>query len=344
MTMTNAITGETLRLVVLDGYALNPGDLSWGGLPAGVGCRVFDRTVPDELYERAKDAEMLLTNKTPLTSDVLKSLPLLKYIGVLATGYDVVDVEQAERQNIVVTNVPAYGTNSVAQLVFALILELCNHVGQHSDAVRSGVWSRSLDWSFWQTPLAELNGKTIGIVGYGRIGQAVGRIAQAFGMEVVVTSGRPPAEQTNGVRWATADDVFAQSDIVSLHCPLNASTMGMVHAERLARMKKEAFLINTSRGGLIVEQELADALNSERIAGAGLDVLSTEPPEESNPLLRAKHCIVTPHLAWATREARGRLMSIALSNVAAWLAGQPQNVVGGVPGVSRRGDFRKAGK
>lgn len=316
-----------MRLVVLDGYTLNPGDLSWDALPAGVDCRVFDRTAPDEVYERSKDADILLTNKTPLTSLVLRSLPSLKYIGVLATGYNVVDVEQAKRQNIVVTNVPAYGTASVTQLVFALILELCNHVGQHSDAVRSGAWSRSSDWSFWQTPLLELHGKTLGIVGYGRIGQSVARLAKAFGMDVIVTTGKPSAHQTDGERWATLDEVFAQSDIISLHCPLNASTNGMVHAGRVARMKREAFIINTSRGGLIVEDDLADALNTERIAGAGLDVLSTEPPLESNPLLQAKHCIVTPHLAWATREARSRLMATALANVAAWLSRQPQNVV-----------------
>lgn len=319
-----------MRLVVLDGYSLNPGDLSWSALPSGVECEVFDRTSPDKLYERSKYADILLTNKTPLTSSVLKSLPSLKYIGVLATGYNVVDVEQAERQNIIVTNVPAYGTNSVAQLVFALILELCNHVGQHSDAVRSGAWSRSPDWCFWQTPLVELHAKTLGIVGYGRIGKSVSRIAHAFGMDVVVASSRPLTDQRSGDRWATVDEVFAQSDIVSLHCPLNALTNGMVNARRLAQMRREAFLINTSRGGLIVEDDLADALNGGRIAGAALDVLSTEPPPELNPLLRAKHCIVTPHLAWATREARGRLMATALDNVTAWLCGTPQNVVNGL--------------
>lgn len=319
-----------MRLVVLDGYTLNPGDLSWDEFPVGVEYQVFDRTAPDELYERAKDADILLTNKTPLTSSVLKSLPSLKYIGVLATGYNIVDVEQAERQNVIVTNVPAYGTNSVVQLVFALILELCNHVGQHSDAVRSGAWSRSPDWCFWQTPLVELHGKALGIVGYGRIGRSVARVARSFGMDVIATSSRPPAQQTGGERWVTVDEVFGQSDIVSLHCPLNASTKGMVHAERIARMKRKAFLINTSRGGLIVEEDLADALNAGRIAGAALDVLSTEPPPELNPLLRAKNCIVTPHIAWATREARGRLMSTALNNVAAWLSGRPENVVNGI--------------
>lgn len=290
---------------------------------------MFDRTAPDELYERSKDADILLTNKTPLGSAVLKSLPSLKYIGVLATGYDIVDVEQAQCQNIVVTNVPTYGTNSVAQLVFALILELCNHVGQHSESVRSGAWAHNPDWCFWQTPLVELHGKTLGIIGYGRIGQSVSRIAQAFGMNVIVTSGRPSTAQRSGERWVTVDEVFAQSDIVSLHCPLNASTKGIVHAGQIARMKEDALLINTSRGGLIVEEDLADALNAGRIAGAALDVLSTEPPAESNPLLHARHCIITPHIAWATREARGRLMLTALNNVSAWLAGRPENVVSG---------------
>lgn len=325
-----------MRLVVLDGYTLNPGDLSWDALPTGVECRVFDRTAPEELYERSKGADILLTNKTLLTSAALRSLPSLKYIGVLATGYNVVDVEQAERQHIVVTNVPGYGTHSVAQHVFALILELCNQVGQHSDAVRSGAWTRNPDWCFWQTPLVELHGKTLGIVGYGRIGQSVARIAHAFGMNVIVTSSRPPAQQTGSERWATLDEVFVESDIVSLHCPLNESSKGMVHAGRLARMRKTAFLINTSRGGLVVEEDLADALNTGRIAGAALDVLSTEPPPESNPLLRAKHCIITPHIAWATREARGRLMATALNNVEAWLSGRPENVVTGYSSQSGR--------
>lgn len=318
-----------MRLVVLDGYTLNPGDLSWAALPPGVESRVFDRTAPEQLYERSKDAEILLTNKTPLTRAVLESLPSLRYIGVLATGYNVVDIEQAERQNIVVTNVPAYGTHSVAQLVFALLLELCHHVGQHSEAVRAGAWTRNPDWCFWQTPLVELQGKTLGIIGLGRIGKAVASLAHAFGMNVIATGSRPPAHPAAAGRWVPLDRIFAESDIVSLHCPLNASTRNMVNAARLAQMKRSAFLINTSRGGLIVEDDLAHALNAGTIAGAALDVLSTEPPPESNPLLRAKHCILTPHLAWATREARTRLMATALNNVAAWLAGRPENVVTG---------------
>jgi glycerate dehydrogenase len=238
-----------------------------------------------------------------------------------------VDVEQARRQNIVVTNVPAYGTNSVAQMVFALILELCNRSGQHSDAVRNGAWARNPDWCFWQTPLIEIHGKILGIVGYGRIGQEVGRIACAFGMKVIVTGNRRPPNLPPGVQWGTLDEVFAASDFVSLHCPLQASTRGMINSNRIAQMKNGALLINTSRGGLIVEEDLASALNSGKLAGAALDVLSGEPPAASNPLLQAKNCIITPHIAWATREARARLMGIATANLKAWLNGHPQNVV-----------------
>lgn len=316
-----------MKLVVLDGYTLNPGDLSWDSFHAVGQCEVFDRTAKEDLLTRAQDATILLTNKTPLRSDTLASLPSLKYIGVLATGYDVVDIDQARRQNIVVTNVPAYGTDSVAQMVFALILELCNHAGQHGDAVRNGAWTRSSDWCFWQRPLIEIRSKTLGIVGYGRIGQKVAQIAEAFGMNVIVTSNRRPADLAPGVQWSTLDEVFAVSDFVSLHCPLQRSTCGIVNSARIAKMKNGAFLINTSRGGLIVEEDLASALNSGKLAGAALDVLSTEPPSSSNPLLQAKNCIITPHIAWATREARARLMDIATANLKDWLDGHPQNVV-----------------
>jgi len=316
-----------MNLVVLDGYTLNPGDLSWKIFPPQLNCQIYDRTAPDELYDRAKNADILLTNKTRLNESALQSLPLLKYIGVLATGYDVVDVHQARRQHIDVTNIPAYGTSSVAQHVFALLLELCTQVGHHANTVRNGAWNRSPDWSFSQTPLVELHGKTFGIVGYGRIGQSVALIAQAFGMDVIVTSSRRPASDIACVRWASVDEVFSDADVVSLHCPLNASTKGMVRTERIARMKREAFLINTSRGGLIIEEDLAEALNSGRIAGAAVDVISTEPPREPNPLLAAKNCIVTPHIAWATKEARSRLMVTAVENLNAWLSGNPKNVV-----------------
>lgn len=316
-----------MKLVVLDGYTLNPGDLSWDSFHAVGQCEVFDRTAKEDLLTRAQDATILLTNKTPLRSDTLASLPSLKYIGVLATGYDVVDIDQARRQNIVVTNVPAYGTDSVAQMVFALILELCNRAGQHGDAVRNGAWTGSSDWCFWQRPLIEIRSKTLGIVGYGRIGQKVAQIAEAFGMNVIVTSNRRPANLAPGVQWSTLDEVFAVSDFVSLHCPLQRSTCGIVNSARIAQMKNDAFLINTSRGGLIVEEDLASALNSGKLAGAALDVLSTEPPSSSNPLLQAKNCIITPHIAWATREARARLMDIAMANLKDWLDGHPQNVV-----------------
>ena len=316
-----------MKLVVLDGYTLNPGDLSWDLFHAIGQCQVFDRTAKEDLLARAQDATILLTNKTPLRGDMLASLPSLKYIGVLATGYDVVDIEQARRQNVLVTNVPAYGTNSVAQMVFALILELCNRAGQHSDSVRKGAWTHNPDWCFWQTPLIETHRKTLGIVGYGRIGQKVARIAHAFGMKVIATSNRCPSDLIPEVQWGTLDEVFATSDFVSLHCPLQASTRGMINSDRIAQMKNGAFLINTSRGGLIVEEDLSNALNSGKLAGAALDVVSTEPPQTSNPLLQAKNCIITPHIAWATQEARTRLMDIASANLKAWLDGRPQNVV-----------------
>jgi glycerate dehydrogenase len=315
------------KLVVLDGYALNPGDLSWEKLESLVACEIFDRTPSENILARAAGGEILLTNKTPLRKATLEALPDLRYIGVLATGYDVVDVAQAAQQNIVVTNVPSYGADSVAQMVFALLLELTNSVGLHSGLVRQGEWSRSPDFCFWQKPLIELHGKTMGIVGYGRIGRKVTAIASAFGMSVIVTGNRQPAELPPEIHWGSLDDVFSMADVISLHCPLQESTRQMVNAARIARMKSSAFLINTARGGLIAEEDLAAALNSGRIAGAGLDVLSTEPPGPTNPLLSAKNCIITPHIAWATREARTRLLDVAVENLRAWLNGSPQNVV-----------------
>ena len=316
-----------MKLVVLDGYTLNPGDLSWDSLHAVGQCQVFDRTAKEDLLARAQGATILLTNKTPLRGDALASLPSLKYIGVLATGYDVVDVDQARLQNIVVTNVPAYGTDSVAQMVFALILELCNHARQHGDAVCMGAWTRNFDWCFWQTPLIELNGKTMGIVGYGRIGKKVAQIGHAFGMKIIVTSNRRPPYLAPEVQWGTLDEVFAASDFVSLHCPLQDSTRGLIDSARIEQMKPGAFLINTSRGGLIVEEDLARALDSGRLGGAALDVLTTEPPSAANPLIGAKNCLVTPHIAWATQESRARLLDTAVANLRAWLDGRPQNVV-----------------
>lgn len=325
--MDDIRSSSAKKLVVLDGYALNPGDLSWDALKAIADCRIFDRTAEADIVSRAKDAEIVLTNKTPLRAAALQALPALRYIGVLATGYDVVDIEQAGSQNIVVTNVPAYSTDSVAQLVFALLLELCNSVGLHNQAVQDGVWSRSLDFCFWQNSLVELSGKTMGIVGYGRIGKKVAEIARAFGMRVRVTAGRRPENLPAGMEWGSLDEVFSTADVISLHCPLQPATHGMINSDRIAQMKPTAILINASRGGLIVETDLAEALNSGRLAGAGLDVLSSEPPPASHPLIGAKNCVIIPHIAWATYEARSRLLSIAVSNLEAWLAGHPENVV-----------------
>jgi glycerate dehydrogenase len=318
-----------MKIVVLDGYCLNPGDLSWDALRRFGEVDVFDRTAELEVVARTAGAAIALTNKAPLSAAALRQLPELRYIGVLATGYNVVDVAAAGQQGIVVSNIPTYGTASVAQFVFALLLELCHNVRLHADAVRAGEWSRSPDWSFWKSPLMELAGKTMGIVGFGRIGRQVGRIADAMGMRVVANDtyqGDPPAHET--FRWATVEEVLRESDVVSLHSPLFPETQGMVNARSLAWMKASAFLINTSRGPLVVDQDLADALNAGRLAGAGLDVLSVEPPAETNPLLTARNCLVTPHIAWATKEARSRLMDAAIANVAAFLSGKPQNVVG----------------
>ncbi len=317
-----------MKITVLDGYALNPGDLSWDAFARFGEVRVFDRTSSSEAAARAAGSAIVLVNKTPLTAETLRQLPGLKYIGVLATGYDIVDIPAARERGIVVTNIPIYGTASVAQFVFALLLELCHNVRLHADAVRAGEWSRSPDWCFWKSPLMELAGKTMGIIGFGRIGRQTGRIADAMGMRVIANDtwqGDPPSWA--GFRWAGVEEVLRESDVVSLHSPLLPETRGMIDARSLGWMKSSAFLINTSRGALVVDQDLADALNSGRISGAGLDVLSVEPPAESNPLLSARNCVITPHIAWATREARSRLMALAVENVSAYVAGLPRNVI-----------------
>jgi glycerate dehydrogenase len=317
-----------MKIVVLDGHALNPGDLSWGGLRAIGELQVFDRTAEDQIVERAHDAEIVLTNKTRLSAQVLRQLKKTRYIGVLATGYDNVDVRAARELGISATNIPTYGTASVAQFTFALLLELCHHVGLHSEATRAGEWSRSLDFSFWKSPLIELAGKTIGIVGLGQIGRRVAEIALPFEMHVVAADEvRRSVPAWPGFRWYHVAELLAHSDVVSLHCPLLPQTQGIINARSLAMMKPSAFLINTSRGPLVVEQDLADALNSGRLAGAAVDVLSTEPPAAENPLLRAKNCIVTPHIAWATKEARTRLFESAIANLQAFVDGHPINVL-----------------
>lgn len=318
-----------MQIVVLDGHALNPGDLNWDGLKSLGDCVVYERTPPMQVIERAKDAEIVFTNKTVLDASTLHSLPRLRYIGVLATGYNVVDVSSARSRGIVVTNIPAYGTRSVAQHVFALLLELTQHVGHHARTVQDGRWSANPDWCYWDHPLIELEGLTMGVVGLGRIGQSVASVAAAFGMKVLANDyrGRPAPSHLSYVKITDLDTLFSSSDVVSLHCPLTAENQSMVNARRLALMKPSAFLINTSRGLLVNEAELATALNAGRIAGAGLDVLSVEPPRPDNPLLTAKNCLVTPHIAWATFAARARLMKVAVENLRAFLAGEAVNVV-----------------
>ncbi len=318
-----------MKIVVLDGYCLNPGDLNWDALRALAEVELHDRTAAADVVSRAANADMVMTNKTPLDRATQAQLPKLRYIGVLATGYNVVDVVAAKERGIVVTNIPTYGTASVAQHAFALLLELCHHVGLHAESVRQGEWSSNPDWSFWKTPLVELAGKTMGIVGFGRIGRQTAKIADAMGMRVLAHDtyqGNSPDYE--GFRWAELDELLAVSDVVSLHCPLTPENKGMINTARLRGMKKTAMLLNTSRGPLIADQDLADALNAGVIAGAGLDVLSVEPPAAGNPLFSARNCLVTPHIAWATREARSRLMDVAVSNVAAFLSGKPENVVG----------------
>jgi glycerate dehydrogenase len=317
-----------MRIVVLDGYTLNPGDLTWEGFEKLGTLQVYDRTEPSRILERAKGAELVLTNKTPLTAETLKQLAGLRYIGVLATGYNIVDVQAAKQRGIPVSNIPTYGTASVAQFAFALLLELCHNVKLHSEAVRAGEWTNNQDWCFWKAPLVELADKTMGIVGFGRIGRQVGEIAHAMGMRVVAhdtVQSSPPAYQ--GFRWAGLEELLKESDVVSLHCPLFPETEGLINAARLKLMKPAAFLLNNSRGPLIVDQDLADALNSGKLAGAAVDVLGVEPPPAKNPLLSARNCIVTPHISWATKEARARLMDLAVANAKAFLAGKPQNVV-----------------
>lgn len=322
-----------MKIVVLDGYALNPGDLSWDGLERYGELEVYDRTSynpkdEDLIIERGKDADVILTNKTPLTEDMFNSMPNLKYIGVLATGYDVVDIKAAKEKGIVVTNIPTYGTSAVAQMTFALILELCNHVGVHSEAVFNGEWENNPDWSFTKHPLMELSEKTIGIIGYGRIGQKVGEIAQAFNMNVLANANtRKPELENEKVKFAELETLLKNSDIVSLHCPLTDHNKEMINKDSMSMMKNSALLINTSRGGLVNEEDLAQGLSEGEIAGAALDVVSVEPIKWDNPLLLARNCIITPHISWAPRETRLRLMNIAIDNLDGYINGDPKNIV-----------------
>lgn len=316
-----------MKIVVLDGYAANPGDLSWNDLKALGECTIYDRTTPDEVLSRAEDAEVLLTNKTILTADHMEALPCLKYIGVLATGYNVVDVDAAKQKGIIVTNIPAYSTDSVAQLVFSHILNIAQQVKHHSDEVHKGRWTSNPDFCFWDTPLIELRGKKMGIVGLGNIGQKTARIAIGFGMTVYAYTSKSKFQLPPEIHKLDLDELFSECDIISLHCPLTSETRHMVNTERLKSMKPTAILINTGRGPLINESDLADALNNGVIMAAGLDVLSQEPPTADNPLLTARNCYITPHIAWASAEARGRLLEIMTENVKAYQNGKPINVV-----------------
>jgi glycerate dehydrogenase len=319
-----------MKLVVLDGYTENPGDLSWEGLAALGELTVYDRTDPADprlAIDRVGEAELVFTNKTPLTRAVLEACPSIRFIGVLATGYNVVDVACARERGIPVSNVPAYGTASVSQFSIALLLEVCHHIGHHSESVHAGNWAKNPDWCYWDYPLIELEGKTMGIIGFGRIGRQEGRIARALGMEVLACDPRPCGEGREIGAYVSLEELYARADVISLHCNLTPENEGMICAASIAKMKDGAILINNARGQLVVEQDLADALNSGKLAAAALDVVSTEPIRPDNPLLRAKNCILTPHISWAPRESRQRIMDCTVANARAFLAGAPQNVV-----------------
>jgi glycerate dehydrogenase len=315
-----------MKIVVLDGYVLNPGDLSWDGIKKLGDCTIYDRTAPELTIERAKEAEVAITNKVVFDKYIIKSLPKLKYIGVLATGYNVVDTVAAKNAGIVVTNIPAYSTASVAQMVFSHILNFAQNVSVHSASVSSGEWANSIDFAYWKTPQTELAGKTLGIIGFGQIGQAVAKIGLALGMKVIFNN-RSPKQNELKATQVDLKTLLSESDFISINCPLTPENAGFINKETIEKMKPTAFLVNTGRGPLINEQDLANALNSGKIAGAGLDVLSVEPASKSNPLPFAKNCFITPHIAWATFEARTRLMNIATENLKAFIDGNPQNVV-----------------
>jgi len=319
-----------MKIVVLDGYAENPGDLSWGGLEALGELTVYDRTdvgSDEEIIARVGDAEAVYTNKTPLRAAVFEACPGLRFVGVLATGYNVVDVAAAKSRGVIVTNIPTYGTAAVAQMAIALLLEVCHHVGSHGEAVRQGRWASSPDWCFWDYPLIELAGKTMGVIGLGRIGQATAGIASALGMRVIAYDAHQTELGAKVAEYVPLEELFASSDVIVLHCPLFPETQGIVNRESIARMKDGVILVNNSRGQLIVEADLADALNRGKVYAAALDVVSTEPIQPDNPLLTAKNCIITPHISWAPKESRQRLMDIAVENLRAFLGGRPQNVV-----------------
>ncbi len=311
-----------MKIVVLDGYTENPGDLSWDGLGSLGELTVYDRTPKDKVAERIADAEIVYTNKTPISRETMDACPNIRFIGVLATGYNIVDVAAAKEKGIKVTNVPTYGTAAVAQMAIALLLEICHHTAHHSEAVYAGRWETNPDWCFWDYPLIELADKTMGIIGYGRIGQATGKIAKALGMKVIAYDTYVKAEES-----VDLDTLLRTSDVITLHCPLFPETQGIINKDNIAKMKDGVIILNNSRGPLIVEQDLCDALNSGKVYAAGLDVVSTEPIKGDNPLLKAKNCFITPHISWAPKESRSRLMDIAVDNLKKFLDGTPVNVV-----------------
>ncbi len=319
-----------MKIVVLDGHTENPGDLDWNGLKSLGELTVYDRIPCDaqSVIRHIDGAEAVFTNKTPITGEVIEACDSLKFIGVLATGYNVVDVDKAREKKIPVCNVPSYGTEAVGQFAIGLLLEVCHHIGHHSQAVKEGRWTKSKDWCFWDYPLIELSGKTMGIIGFGRIGQCTGRIAQAMGMKILVyDSSRNPLLESETCRYAVLEEVLEQSDVICLHCPLTPETEGIINRKTIEKMKTGVILINNSRGPLIVEEDLAEALKTGKVAAAAVDVASTEPIWEDNPLMTAPNCIITPHISWASRESRKRLMDIAVENLAKFMAGTPVNVV-----------------
>jgi glycerate dehydrogenase len=319
-----------MKIVVLDGYTLNPGDLSWAGLERMGTCRVYDRTSLTDMQEviaNIGDAEAVFTNKTPLPREVLDACPSIRFICVLATGYNVVDVQAAKEKGIPVANIPTYGTSAVGQFAIALLLEICHHIGYHDAAVHDGAWAHCPDWCFWNYPLIELAGKTMGIIGFGKIGRQTGAIAKALGMRVIANDAFANDAGREIAEYMDRDTLLAQSDVVVLHCPLFPDTEGLINADTISKMKDGVIILNNSRGPLVVEQDLADALNSGKVYAAGLDVVSTEPIKEDNPLLKAQNCIITPHISWAPKESRQRLMDVAVENLESFVKGMPINVV-----------------
>jgi len=316
-----------MKIVILDGYTENPGDLSWESMEKLGELKVYNRTPTNQIVERIGDADAVIVNKTPISAQTIAACTGIKYIGVLATGYNIVDVEAAKVKKIKVTNVPTYGTAAVGQFAIALLLEICHHVGHHSKAVLEGRWEKNPDWCFWDYPLIELADKTIGIIGFGRIGQTTATIAKAMGMNVLAFDEHPNDTGKAIADYVSLDELYAKSDVISLHCPLFPSTEGIINKNSIAKMKNGIIILNNSRGPLIVEQDLADALNSGKVYAAGLDVVSTEPIKAGNPLLKAKNCLITPHISWAPKESRQRLMDIAVSNLESYISGNPINVV-----------------